>query len=144
MRSLIRLLVRVAASVLLGGLLVGVPAIVLLTVGAPWPTMAQWHEAWRSHAIDADVAVRIGAALFLVLWAWFAVTAVGKLGTKELAEKVVARGQGDLVDFVMRKKAARSRQAVIGKLHLRSRHRARVRPPARRPFSPRRARAIRS
>jgi hypothetical protein len=77
-RSLIRLLVRVAALLLLVALLVGVPAVVLTTVGAPWPSMAQWREAWQSRAVDTDVAVRIGAALFLVLWGWFAVTALGE------------------------------------------------------------------
>jgi hypothetical protein len=39
------------------------------------------------------------------------------------------RRKGDLLDFVMRKEAARARQAVIGKLHGLIRKRARVGPP---------------
>ena len=39
------------------------------------------------------------------------------------------RGQGNLVDFVMRKEAALARQAVIGKLHGKTNARARVGPP---------------
>ena len=91
MRSLIRLLVRVAALVLLVALLVGVPAIVLITVGSPWPSMAQWREAWQSRAVDTDVAVRIGAALFLVLWGWFAVTALGEAARIVAARRDPAR-----------------------------------------------------
>ena len=80
MRSLIRFLVRVAALVALAVLLVGIPVALLFTVGAPWPSMVQWRDAWESRAVDAGFVVHLGAALFLVLWSWFAVTALSEVG----------------------------------------------------------------
>ena len=91
MRTLIRFLVRVAALLLLVGLLVGLPIVVLLAVGAPWPSSAQWRDAWQSRTVGTDVVVRLGAALFLLLWVWFAATALAEAGRVLMARRDPAR-----------------------------------------------------
>jgi hypothetical protein len=78
-RSFIRLLVRVAALAVLVILLAGVPVAVLLTVGAPWPSAAQWRDAWQSRTVDTGFVVHLGSAMFLLLWSWFAVTALAEM-----------------------------------------------------------------
>ena len=91
MRSLTRLLVRLAALLLLVGLLVGLPTVVLVMVGAPWPSSAEWRDAWQSRMVGTDMVVRLGAGLFLVLWAWFAATALAEAGRVLVARRDPAR-----------------------------------------------------
>ncbi len=91
MRTLFRLVVRVAALLLLVGLLVGVPIVLLVAVVAPWPSPAQWRDAWQSRTVGTDMVVRLGATLFLVLWAWFAATALAEAGRVLMARRDPAR-----------------------------------------------------
>jgi len=90
---------RVAALVALVMLLVGVPAAVLLTVGAPWPSGAQWRDAWTSRSVDTSFVVHLGSVMFLALWSWFAVTAVAEMvrlmAARRDPERVVAMPSGD-------------------------------------------------
>ena len=99
MRSFFHFLVRVVALVVLVLLLVGVPAVVLLAVGAPWPSGAQWREAWTSRTVDTSFVVHLGSALFLVLWSWFAVTALSEMvrlvAARREPERVAAMPSGD-------------------------------------------------
>jgi hypothetical protein len=73
-----RALLRAVALVVLAGLLVGVPWLVFRAVGSPVPTGTQLSDAWRNRTVDAELVVRIGAAVFAVLWMWFAVTALAE------------------------------------------------------------------
>lgn len=79
MTRLSRTIMRVLACVVLMVLLVGVPVIVVRLVGVPYASSAELRGAWQHRQIGADLVVRIGAAIFAVLWLWFAITAVFEL-----------------------------------------------------------------
>ncbi|MGB8860684.1 MAG: hypothetical protein WCC60_15605, partial [Ilumatobacteraceae bacterium] len=74
-----RLLLRGCAFLMLAGLLVGVPVAVFRLVGVPLPGATDLHDAWHDRRIDGDLVVRVGMAVFAVLWLWFAVTALAEL-----------------------------------------------------------------
>ncbi len=74
-----RAVLRVLAFIMLAVLLVGVPMVLFRLVGAPAPGAHELRGAWQRHQIDSDFVVRIGAAVFAVLWLWFASTAVAEL-----------------------------------------------------------------
>lgn len=74
-----RAVVRAAALLLLAALLIGVPCLVFRSIGSPFIAAEQLQDAWRSQRVDSDVVIRIGIAVFTVLWAWFALTALGEL-----------------------------------------------------------------
>ena len=76
MRHISRNALRVVALLALAAALVGVPAFVAVTVGRPFPSIGQLQSVWRTRQVDADFVVRLGTAVFVLLWAWFAVTAV--------------------------------------------------------------------
>ncbi len=79
MRVLVHHLLRLLTLLVLVTLLVGVPAAVVLVMGVPLPSTAQWRDVWETHRLDLDVVVQVGTILFVVLWAWFAATAVAEL-----------------------------------------------------------------
>ncbi|MDO8390430.1 MAG: hypothetical protein Q7V57_08070 [Actinomycetota bacterium] len=70
--------IRALALLLLICLLVGVPWAVIATVGVPFPAPTQVAAAWNERRVPGDLVVQVGAALFALLWAWFAATAVGE------------------------------------------------------------------
>ena len=70
---------RVFASVLLLGAMIGVPIALRKLVGFPLPSGAQLRNAWRNNSVDADLVLAIGAAIFTVLWLWFVLTALAEL-----------------------------------------------------------------
>lgn len=79
MRRILRAVARLTATVLLATALVAVPAVVLTVVGLPFPSGDQLRSAWTSQRISEDLVLRIGASVFTLLWAWFAVTAIAEL-----------------------------------------------------------------
>jgi hypothetical protein len=80
MRSIRRTLLRALALVLLLAVLVGVPVVVARTVGMPVPSWQQWRSAIAMRRVSTDFVVRLGAAVFVLLWSWFACTAVAEFG----------------------------------------------------------------
>lgn len=70
---------RVLASVVLLGVMVGVPIALRRVVGFPLPSATQLRDAWRHNSVDADLVLAIGAALFTALWLWFVFTALAEL-----------------------------------------------------------------
>ncbi len=74
-----RAVLRSAALLVLAALLVGVPWIVFRSVGSPLPAAAQLRDAWRSRRVDSEVVIQVGVAVFTLLWAWFACTALAEL-----------------------------------------------------------------
>lgn len=79
MMKLRRGTLRVLASAVLLGVMVGVPVVLRKLVGFPLPSASQLRDAWRQNSIDADLVLAIGAAIFTVLWLWFVVTALAEL-----------------------------------------------------------------
>lgn len=78
-RRLVRFVVRLAATLVVFAVVVGVPVALVVLVGRPVPSLDQLRAAWRSGRIDDDSVIRLGTALFLLLWAWFAASAVGEV-----------------------------------------------------------------
>ena len=74
-----RTLLRVLVAAVLLMVLVAVPVVVVRTIGQPFPGAAQLRAAWSSRQMDSDLVVRIGAAIFAVLWMWFALTALAEV-----------------------------------------------------------------
>ena len=74
-----RTVLRVLAIVMLAVLLIGVPVVLFRLVGVPVPRAHDLRGAWQHHQIDSDFVVRVGAAVFAVLWLWFASTASAEL-----------------------------------------------------------------
>ncbi len=74
-----RAVLRVLAFVMLAASLVGVPVVLFRLVGFPIPGAHELRGAWQQHQIDSDLVMRIGAAVFAVLWLWFASTAIAEL-----------------------------------------------------------------
>ncbi|MDO8362848.1 MAG: hypothetical protein Q7V88_08120, partial [Actinomycetota bacterium] len=74
-----RALLRVLTLALLAVLLVGVPVLVVRLIGMPLPGAHQIRAAWQHRRVDGDLVLRIGAAVFSVLWLWFALTALAEL-----------------------------------------------------------------
>jgi hypothetical protein len=68
----------VCALVVLVAMLAGVPVVLVAMVGVPAPSWMQIQRAWTLRAIDNELVLRLGAVLFLVLWSWFAATAVAE------------------------------------------------------------------
>ena len=79
MRTVTRNLLRLTALSCLAIVVLGVPIVVAVTIGVPMPSLTQWRSIWRTHRVDTDVVVRLGAAVFVMLWAWFATTALAEL-----------------------------------------------------------------
>lgn len=69
-------LVRGAAALLLLGLLVGIPVAVVELIGLP--DVRHWSVDAVGR-LDEQMVTDIGAVVFLLLWAWFAVTACGEV-----------------------------------------------------------------
>lgn len=80
MRSAQRTVLRVLALLGLLAVLIGVPVMVARTIGLPVPSWHQWRIAMSSRRVDTDFVVRLGAGIFVLLWSWFAVTAVAEFG----------------------------------------------------------------
>jgi len=60
--------------------LIGVPVMVAQTIGLPVPSWHQWRIAMSSRRVDTDFVVRLGACIFVLLWSWFAITAIAEFG----------------------------------------------------------------
>ncbi|HAP75799.1 MAG TPA: hypothetical protein DCR14_06915, partial [Acidimicrobiaceae bacterium] len=75
----LRVVARALAAAGLFGVLAAVPVVVLATIGVPAPSWEQLRAAWSGGRIDDELVLRLGAAVFTVLWMWFAVTAVAEL-----------------------------------------------------------------
>ena len=73
-RHLRSLLVRLVAFVLLVGIVAGVPVAVVRLIGRPWPDPARARIEFRTGHVTTDTAMRLTAALALIVWAWAAVT----------------------------------------------------------------------
>ena len=73
-RHLRSLLVRLVAFVLLVGIVAGVPVGVVRLIGRPWPDPARARIEFRTGHVTTDTAMRLTAALALIVWAWAAVT----------------------------------------------------------------------
>ncbi|MFZ4719765.1 MAG: hypothetical protein ACOYMR_10090 [Ilumatobacteraceae bacterium] len=73
-----RQLLRLLTLALLLVVLVGTPMVVFRVVGVSRPG-ATWRAVWQHQHLSSAVAVQFGLACFLVLWAWFAVTALWEL-----------------------------------------------------------------
>ncbi|MEI8238068.1 MAG: hypothetical protein WCI22_01500, partial [Actinomycetota bacterium] len=69
---------RVAVSAVLVALLVGVPVAVVARIGVSAPSWEQLRRAWTLHQLDDGLVLRAGVMLFVVLWCWFAATAVAE------------------------------------------------------------------
>lgn len=76
--SRLRMIPRAAALVLLLALLIGLPCVVVATIGVPLPSPARLATSWRQRRVPGDLVIRTGAFVFALLWAWFATTAVGE------------------------------------------------------------------
>lgn len=87
--SRLRMIPRAAALVLLLALLIGLPCVVVATIGVPLPSPARLATSWRQRRVPGDLVIRTGAFVFALLWAWFATTAVG-----EFAQILRARRDG--------------------------------------------------
>ena len=74
-----RVVLRFFAFLLLAALLVGVPIVLFKIVGVPLPGSDELRDAWQRRQIGGELVVRIGAAVFAVLWLWFAATALAEL-----------------------------------------------------------------
>jgi hypothetical protein len=72
----LRFIGRMVTLLALLVVLVGVPVAVVVLVGIPVPTWPQVHRAWSLHRLDAALVVRLGGVIFVVLWSWFAATAL--------------------------------------------------------------------
>lgn len=70
---------RVLALLALLVVLVVVPLVVVSLVGTPVPSITEFNAAWHQRRVPGTIVVRTGALVFALLWAWFAVTAVGEL-----------------------------------------------------------------
>ncbi|HQZ34787.1 MAG TPA: hypothetical protein PK020_10185, partial [Ilumatobacteraceae bacterium] len=75
-----RVVLRILAFLMLTALLVGVPVAVFKLVGVPLPGAEELRDAWQHRQIGGELVVRVGAAIFAVLWLWFSVTALTELG----------------------------------------------------------------
>ena len=80
MRSAQRTVLRVLALLGLLAVLIGVPVMVARTIGLPVPSWHQWRIAMSSRRVDTDFVVRLGACIFVLLWSWFAITAIAEFG----------------------------------------------------------------
>ncbi|MBI4933166.1 MAG: hypothetical protein HY828_04765 [Actinobacteria bacterium] len=89
MSALSRFVVRVGAALLLVGLLVVLPVAVIVLVGLPELSVSHWRSLWTTGRVDGALVVQVGTVLFVVLWAWFAVTALAELW--HVAQRVVRR-----------------------------------------------------
>ncbi len=74
-----RVVLRFLAFLMLTALLVGVPIAVFALVGVPLPGANELRDAWQHRQVGGELVVRVGAAIFAVLWLWFAVTALTEL-----------------------------------------------------------------
>ena len=74
-----RLLLRGLALAALAALLVGVPLLVFRVIGNPLPSLSRLEQAWSSRRVGGDLVIDIGGSVFVVLWAWFAITAITEL-----------------------------------------------------------------
>lgn len=72
-------LIRLLAAVALAGLLFGVPVVAISTFGFPFPSWEQFSQSWHQRRVPNELVLRCGAMVFMVLWAWFAVTAVAEV-----------------------------------------------------------------
>ncbi|HNJ98058.1 MAG TPA: hypothetical protein PLV13_08035, partial [Ilumatobacteraceae bacterium] len=72
-------LARLLAAVVLALVLIGLPWVALSTFGMPLPTWSQLAQSWHQRRVSNELVLRCGAMVFLVLWAWFAATAVAEL-----------------------------------------------------------------
>ena len=79
MNVVARFVLRMGALVLLAMLLVVLPVAVALLVGVPDPSLSEWRSLWTAGRIDGQLVVQVGVVLFVVLWAWFAITALAEL-----------------------------------------------------------------
>lgn len=75
---MLRFWTRLGALMVLVVVLVGLPLVVVMTVGVPAPSWEQLRRAWALRTLDDDTVVRIGATVFMTMWAWFAATAFGE------------------------------------------------------------------
>lgn len=78
MRRLVHAVSRLMATVVLLALLIGVPLAVGRLIGWPAPSVSQLRSTWRTRQIDTDTVIRLGSVIFVLLWAWFAVTALSE------------------------------------------------------------------
>ncbi|MEI7546452.1 MAG: hypothetical protein WCK21_00125 [Actinomycetota bacterium] len=71
---------RALAVLLLIVLMVGVPCAVVAMIGVPLPVPSQLSASWRERRVPGELVVRVGVAVFAVLWCWFAATAIAEFG----------------------------------------------------------------
>ncbi|MEI6498279.1 MAG: hypothetical protein WCO88_16595, partial [Actinomycetota bacterium] len=76
MRRFLNLITRCAAAAVLIVLFVGVPLLVVRILGLPGGSSFSGVD---THHLDERLIIRIGCAVFLLLWVWFAATAVSEV-----------------------------------------------------------------
>ena len=77
MRRVVRWLLRAAALVVLLAVMVGVPSVVVWRIGVTVPGSSRWR-GWSGRHLDDGAVIQAGLALFALLWAWFALSAVAE------------------------------------------------------------------
>jgi len=77
MRPVVRLLLRAVALVVLVLVLLGLPAVVVWRIGFG-AAGSVGSAGWSGRRLDDSVVIRVGAALFALLWTWFVVSAAAE------------------------------------------------------------------
>ena len=95
MATLRAFLLRLVAALTLAVLLLGPPLVVARIVPDPVPTSAQLSLLRNSGSLDTDLALRLGALLFYLLWAWLAIVALVEVGRVLGARSGAQRGVRD-------------------------------------------------
>ena len=95
MATLRAFLLRLVAALTLAVLLLGPPLVVTRIVPDPVPTSAQLSLLRNSGSLDTDLALRLGALLFYLLWAWLAIVALVEVGRVLGARSGAQRGVRD-------------------------------------------------
>lgn len=70
--------VRIAATVVLLAILIGVPVLLIGVLRLPLPDRGTWRAVVSGRRLDENVAVSLGALVFVALWAWFAASAAAE------------------------------------------------------------------
>ena len=110
MARLLRAIVRAAALLGLIVGLIGVPVLLAQLVGRPYPSLTQLRASWTTRQVDTEAVIRIGCAIFVMLWVWFAFTAVSELArvlrwrarTPQRPMPPLRQGPGEAVRWLVR------------------------------------------
>lgn len=110
MSNLSRVLVRCAATSALLATFIGLPLLLVVGLGVRSPSWSLIRDAWVHRHMSTDLIIAIGVGVFIVLWMWFAITALTELmlvrawrrGDRTEPLPVVASGPGRWVRALIR------------------------------------------